>query len=112
MDTEGQRMQQFRRAMAEVAEQHRQALEPLSPREAGDYVKRLIDDHPIVFGVWADPSHPNGFDLLIIKGERELQVAIASGEALTVRTAAVPCVCIEQAIAARDTWGDGVRKSH
>jgi hypothetical protein len=103
---------QLKLAMAEVAERHHQVLEHLSPWQAGDYIKRLIDDHTVVFGVWADPSCPGGCDMFIIKGERELQAAVATGETITIHTVAVPCACIEQAIAARDTWGDGIRKSH
>ena len=63
-------------------------------------VRRVIDAATVVFGVYPDTSESTGFGLHIIKGTRELQVAIAANESLQAVANAVPCTCLEQAMAA------------
>ena len=99
----------FRRLITDVANRHQQAMQGMSGREAGDYVKRTIDAATIVFGVYPDAGSPNGVGMHIIKGSRELQVVIASGQSDQFLTDAIPC--IEHAHAVAEVWGDGQIKS-
>jgi hypothetical protein len=94
-----------------AANWHRRAMQGMSERDAGDYVKRTIDAATIVFGVYADAGSPNGVGLHIIKGKRELQVVIASSRPDQFLIDAIPCIKRAQAMAAAEVWGDGQIKS-
>jgi uncharacterized Zn-finger protein len=99
--------EQFRCEMTEMANQHHEAMQGMTEREAADYVKGVIGSATIVYGVYQDAEAPNGVGLHIIKGKREMQVGVASRETIQVRVAAIPCIELEQAIAAEQVYGDG-----
>jgi hypothetical protein len=100
------------RQMTDVANRHQEAMRGMSEREAGTYVKRTIGAATIVVGIFADAGSPNGVGMHVIKGSRELQVVIASGQPDQFLIDAIPCVELEQAIAAAEVWGDGQIKSN
>ena len=93
----------------EIANQHHDVMQGMTERATADYVKRVIADAPLVFGVYQDAESPNGVGMYIIKGKRELQASIAAG--LPILVNAIPCIDREQAIAAAEAHGDGQIKS-
>ena len=68
-------------------------------------IKRMFEENEIVFGVWQDASKPHGIDFLVLKGAKLLLESVASNQAVTARTSAIPCECLEQAIAAKQVFG-------
>ena len=65
-------------------------------------VKRIIAEAEIVFGMWSDPTHPRGFEMIIIKGGRLLREVITSGQQpMQYRVNVIPCMGLEQAAAAK-----------
>jgi hypothetical protein len=89
---------------ASKAEEHRCKMEKekLTERQAFKYVEKIIGDADVVFGVWADPEHPDGFDSIVIKGMHHIAECAVSSVGTAYRIDGVPCVCLEQAIAARN----------
>jgi hypothetical protein len=104
----------FKRLMVDKANKHREAMEmeDMSGRQAMQYVEGIVDGAMIVFGVFPDAESPDGVGMHIIKGSRELQSVMASGRAKVVAIDAVPCIQLEQSIAAEQVLGDGKYKAH
>jgi hypothetical protein len=96
-----------RQQMVEMAEANRVRMEGMSEAEAFAYVESLVDEAEIVFGVWPDPKHPNGFDSVVIKGKNLLVEVMLSGKSVTYRITAVPCADLEQAITAKRYFDPG-----
>jgi hypothetical protein len=96
----------FEREMAELADKHREAMRGMTVGKAADYVKRVLDSAILAFGVYSDVASPSGVRLHIIKGTRELQVVIASGNPDRFLIEAIPCVDLKQAIAVSKMWSD------
>jgi hypothetical protein len=81
-------------------------------------VKRIIEENEVVFGVWQDDDEPDGVGILLIKGQRRLGALAESGKpaptgaerltlpAAVMKVSAIPCLCLEQAEAARLTLGE------
>lgn len=94
----------FLASMAEMAESLRRALVAMPDAERSMHVGRLIRDSTMIFGVWSDPQEPSGVGMQIIKGDEVLVPldAFIMPEAITI--AAIPCVGLEQAAAARGAW--------
>jgi hypothetical protein len=63
-------------------------------------VKQIIDGAELVFGVYPDNDSSDGVGMLVLKGDRHLKECFASGASVSVRVSAVPCVKVEQAVAA------------
>jgi hypothetical protein len=70
------------------------------------YVKSLVDTSDVFIGVWQDADYPNGVGTYIIKGDRLLRGVIANNKGQSVRFAAIPCECLEQAIALKQGAGE------
>jgi len=97
----------FYDALAEMAERLRQRIIGLVDELRFPYVSHLAQNSAIVFGVWPDSDQPASFGFHLIKGRGH--VAALSGERPDERTTtAIPCVGLEQAIAAEALWGDPV----
>jgi hypothetical protein len=105
------------RRMIEIAGARREKMidEDMSEEDAYVYVKDIIGKATVVFGVY--PESSNTFGLRIIKGNREMQVLMASNEheaashedfAIT----AIPCLDIDQAKTVEDELGDGLLKAN
>jgi hypothetical protein len=54
----------------------------------------------------AGRDYPNGVGTYIIKGDRLLRGVIANNKGQSVRFAAIPCECLEQAIALKQGAGE------
>jgi hypothetical protein len=96
---------EFHNALAEMAEELRLKIIPLSDVERTELVTRLIADQDMVFGVWPDADEPNAFGVQVIKGEGLMPPLEGFDLPEEVTVAALPCIGPEQAIAARDAWG-------
>jgi hypothetical protein len=71
------------------------------------YVKDVLVKNEIVFGVWQDSDEPNGFDMLVVKGNSVLRDVMAFDVTrIQVKTSAILCVEPEQAVALQQTHGD------
>ena len=71
-------------------------------------VKKLIEDHELVYGIWQDDTMPDGIGVHVIKGKRQIMEAMTSGDGAAVATSvtAIGCDCLEQAVAAQQAFGD------
>jgi hypothetical protein len=69
-------------------------------------IKRLIDNHDLVFAVWQDRSQPDGVGTQIIKGRKTLTEVFTSGQSARVRWTAIPCIEEAQAVALQQVLGD------
>ena len=90
----------LQREATEIANQHHETMLGMTEREAADYVKRVIADAPLVFGVYQDAGSPNGVGMYVIKGKTELLASVAAGLPIQIEVNAIPCIEREQAIAA------------
>ena len=75
-----------------------------------DEIRQLVDAHEVVFGVWQDLSEPDGIGSLIIKGQQILRVVAASNGSKNVSLTAIPCSCIEEAMAFHQVVGEPDRR--
>ena len=98
--------------LIEVANKNLEAMDGMDEQQAFEYVKGLIDKATIVVGVYPDDAEPHGVGMHVIKGLREIQVVVASGEDAPFIINAVPCSALEQAMAAELKLGDGLLKSN
>jgi hypothetical protein len=96
----------FFAALADMAEALRHSIIPLSAEERTEYVNWLAIESEIVFGVWPDPKGVGGFGFQLIKGQRHLPAITAFGVPDEIKITAIPCVGYEQAVAAKDVWGE------
>ena len=95
----------FYDALAEMAERLHRTIVALADEERLPHLLNRVSNSAIVFGVWPDPDQPSGFGFHLIKGRGHL--AALSGELPDeMTTTAIPCVGLEQAIAAETVWGD------
>jgi hypothetical protein len=103
----------MRRRMTDVANEHAKEMQGMTDKEALQFVKRVIEDAEIVWGVYQDATQPNGVGMHIIKGRRALSTISEAGQfvgkgfAFEMRMSAVPCTCLEQAVATEQVLGDG-----
>jgi hypothetical protein len=100
-DTTEARREQFLRTLTDMANANMALMDgTTAPFE------KLIREHDVVFGVWADDTFPGGIDVYTIKGRHKLAECGIAGITLTCSTTAIPCTEREQAIAAAQLWGD------
>jgi len=64
-------------------------------------VLEIIADNEVVYGVWQDPTEPDGVGTLIIKGANFVHEIAASGKTQECRLTAIKCIAAEQAEALR-----------
>lgn len=69
-------------------------------------IKRLFDENQIVIGIWQDPNEASGLGFLVLKGGKLLHDARISGKSRPARASAIPCTCYEQAVAAKQMFGE------
>jgi len=101
----------FYDALAEMAEELRRTIVALADEDRLPHLQHRVSNSAIVFGVWPEPDQPGGFGFHLIKGRGHL--ALISGELPDeTTTAAIPCVGLEQAMAAETVWGDPVPVSN
>jgi hypothetical protein len=96
----------FLTALADMAEEElRLVIIPLSDLDRAQLMTRLVADSDMVFGVWPDVDEPERFGVQVIKGEGMMPPLEGFELPEEVTVAAIPCVGLEQALAARDAWG-------
>ncbi len=71
-----------------------------------DELRRLVDSHDLVFGVWNEDLSESGVAYTIIKGEGTLDMISYTGLPQNLAWTAVRCDCEEEAVALRETVGD------
>lgn len=78
----------------------------MSDSEAFEIVKSIIEDSEVCVGVWCDESENLGVGTYIIKGRNRLRELAAGhiGDTVSIAIGYVPCICVEQAIAASNIW--------
>jgi hypothetical protein len=103
---------QLHRQMTDIANGHQIAMRGMSGQAALAYVKDIIDNATIVIGIYQDVTSPNGVGMHVIKGAPELQAVVASGKTDQFAAASIPCIDLEQAIAAEQKLGDGLPKTN
>jgi len=69
-------------------------------------IKRIFEENHIVIGVWRDPNDAAGVGFLVLKGSKLLHDARTNGKGRAARTSAIPCSCYEQAVAAKQVFGE------
>jgi hypothetical protein len=94
----------FFAALAEIAEDLRQDLVEMPDQERSRHVSRLVLESTMVFGVWPDAEQPEETGAQVIKGDDVLPPLAGFLMPEDVTITAIPCVGIEQALAARDAW--------
>jgi hypothetical protein len=96
----------FKQEIVDLANDMIEELAAVPEGGRWDRIQRLIAENDFVIGVWSDPGEPGGVGLMMIKGERKLLAIAAGQERGSVKLAAVPCTCIEQAAAAKEVAGE------
>lgn len=94
----------FYSALAEMAETLRLTIIALPDEQRTEYVHRRVAKSEIVFGVWTDPRRTGGFGFHLIKGQGHL-AALLGALPNELTTIAIPCVGLDQAVAAEQLWG-------
>ena len=94
----------FFAALFAMAEDLREKLIPMTDAERARLVTEIFHDSDLVFGVW--PEEGESFGVQIIMGQEMLPPVEGFERNDELRIAAIPCVGLEQALAARDEWGD------
>ena len=93
------------RLMTERANAHQDAMRGMSDKAATKYVREIVADNDVVFGVWQEPAAPYGVGIRPIKGRQWLEAITTSGVPEMLRLNAVPCAEEAQAVAAEQVFG-------
>jgi hypothetical protein len=96
----------FTRLMTERANAHRDAMRGMSEQAAMKYVRQIIADNDVVVGVWQEPTARYKVGIHVIKGRQRLEAIMAARVAERLRSDAVPCIELEQAVAAEQVFDD------
>ena len=88
-----------------MAEELRETLKSLGDVERAKLVTEIVRGSDMVFGVWPSQDDPDGFSVQIIKGKAIMPPFECFERNDELRIAAISCVGLEQAVAARDEWG-------
>ena len=75
-----------------------------------DLAKQFIANTEIVCAVWFDEKAPDGVGgIMIIKGFLQIARQVAADSDAVAAINSIPCSCYEEAVAVRNTFGDGER---
>lgn len=69
-------------------------------------VEKLVEDHDVVFAVFQEATSRDGVGTTIVKGRRLLMEIVAGGDPKELSWTAIPCTCLEQAIALKQVCGE------
>jgi hypothetical protein len=97
----------MKRQLVETANRNQDLMRGMTSKQMGKFVKGLIDTNDVAWGVFGDSAFRDGVGVYLIKGKNALGTVVASGQPEALRITAIPCVELEQAVAAEKTWGDG-----
>jgi hypothetical protein len=93
--------EQLKSRLVNLADANRKAMDGTTGP-----IKRIFAENHIVIGVWQDPNDADGVGFLVLKGGKLLQDVRTSGQSRPARTSAIPCSCYEQAVAAKQVFGE------
>jgi hypothetical protein len=93
--------EQLKSRLVSLADANRKAMDGTTGP-----IKRIFEENQIVIGVWQDPDETNGVGFLVLKGGKLLHDARTSGKSRPARASAIPCTCYEQAVAAKQVFGE------
>lgn len=93
--------EQLKSRLVTIADANRKAMDGTTGP-----IKRIFAENHIVIGVWQEPNDTNGVRFLVLKGDKLLQDARTSGKSRPARASAIPCTCYEQAVAAKQAFGE------
>ena|SRR5258708_649577 len=100
--TETDEQLQFRRELAQLASETAKWMDGTT-----EPIRRLFEHCDMVFGVWPDASEPCGVAYNVLKGGKLLLQSIADQKKLPAHCrGAIPFECYEQAIAAKELFGE------
>lgn len=110
MDSRAPLSGSFYHALAALAERLRRTIMDLADSDRFPFVSQRVAESQVVFGVWPDTAGNEGSGFHLIKGRGYL--AALSGELPdeSIMTA-IPCVGMEQAVAAEAYWGELARST-
>jgi hypothetical protein len=92
---------EFKREIVEIANENIALMDGTTKP-----VQELFRNAEIVWGIWQDANEPDGIGTLVMKGAKLLREIGSNGKDMpNVVFTAIPCVCLEQAIAARNKFG-------
>ena len=91
---------------------HVEAMRRMNLKEAIRYVRDIIEQNDVVIGIFVETSDPEGIEVRVIKGTREMQVAAVRGRPEGLRIDAVPCDSFGQEVVAAQASGNGLRTRH
>jgi hypothetical protein len=92
-------------ALRDMAEHLRLALIPLSDVERAKLVTKIVRESDLVYGVWPEENKDDGFGVQIMNGEAIMPPLESFERNDELRIAAIPCVGLQQALAAWGEWG-------
>jgi hypothetical protein len=92
----------FFSAVAEMAEELRQAIVHMTEAERSELVTKLVQESDMVVGVWPDAEAGDGVGIAVIKGEDVMPPLVGFETEREVNIAAIPCVDRHAAVAARE----------
>lgn len=72
-------------------------------------IKEIFAENDIVFGIWNDTAKPYGVDFIYLKGGRLIRNSMLENKTITTKIGVIPCINIEQAVAAKQVFGDRER---
>jgi hypothetical protein len=105
IDEENPHTAVYVRAFAEQANKQQVAMRGMTSKERFQHVKAILAENDVVVGVFQEPTVPYGVGTSLIKGEETLERIMKSGVAERLRVNAIPCIDLEQAVAARKVLG-------
>jgi len=91
---------------------HAEAMRRMNLRDAIKYVCGIIERNDIVIGVFVETGDPEGIEVRVIKGAREMQAVAFSGRRDGFRIDAVQCDPLKNGILAPALLADDPRTRH
>jgi hypothetical protein len=101
---------QLMRKLTGLASMHQDVMQDMTESGAANYLKHVMGAATLVLGVFPDDDSEYRASTYVIKGNREWQVGMVTGE-LAGAVDAIPCTDLEQAMAFKRAYGDGQIKS-
>jgi hypothetical protein len=93
--------EQLKSKLVTLADANRKAMDGTT-----EPIKRIFEENHIVIGVWRDPDNANSVGFLVLKGGKLLHDIRTTGKSRAARASAIPCSCYEQAVAAKEVFGE------
>jgi hypothetical protein len=102
----------FKATMVDIANANAEAMRAMTNEAAFDHVQGIVESAEVVFGVYQDENEPDGIGVCMIKGSWQMRAATVEKQVGKLKIDALPCASREQAIAAKQMFGDETRKAN